>query len=248
MLQIGRFRFAPPWWGWLSYLLVVVLLLNLGAWQMRRAVEKERLLDAQTNTAQSVPTNLLLRLEAGESAEAMYDQSVLVLGRYMGGRSFLQDSQVQAGQVGYHLWTPLVTEAGILLVNRGWLGSVQDRSTLPSFTTPLENQRLTGVWRPLPEPGIRVGKDDCDRSLWPRVVQYPRLAELECLLQAPLLNGILLLAPDAPGGYVRDWTSGIMPPAKHYGYALQWFALALALTVIFIWVNLHRDGRPLTPE
>jgi len=36
-------------------------------------------------------------------------------------------------------------------------------------------------------------------------------------------------------GYKRDWKSRqLMPPEKHIAYAVQWFGLALTLTVLFI--------------
>lgn len=240
MLQLGSFRFTAPWWAWIAYVAVLSLLLNLGAWQLRRADAKQELLAVQAESRDEARVDFRAWREAGHTVEALYNRHVSLQGRYLAGHSLLQDSQVLQGKVGYHLWTPLQTAAGLVLVNRGWLPSGDDRNHLPAFSTPLETQTLYGLWRPLPKPGLYVGSDDCDRSLWPRVVQYPRIEELECLLQAPVTNGILLLAPEAPSGYRRDWASGIMPPAKHYGYALQWIALALALTIIFIWVNTRR--------
>jgi surfeit locus 1 family protein len=222
----------------------VSLLLNLGGWQLRRAQDKADLLAAQTAAASEAPLDIRAWLEAPLPRTDINDRAVQVSGRYLPNRSLLQDSQMHEGQVGYHLWTPLETPNGLVLVNRGWLPSVADRSSLPRYATPLEPQTLRGVWRDLPRPGLYLGEGDCDRSQWPRVVQYPRLDELECLLQAPVVEGLLLLAADQPSGYVREWMSGVMPPAKHIGYAVQWFALALALSIIFVWVNIHRSNRP----
>jgi cytochrome oxidase assembly protein ShyY1 len=33
-----------------------------------------------------------------------------------------------------------------------------------------------------------------------------------------------------------------MGPAMHIGYAVQWFGLALALVVIYLVVNISRNG------
>ncbi len=241
-MQIGHYHFAPKWWAWLAYLLVLLLLLSLGSWQLRRAAAKEVMLTAQDAAAKDEPLDMQQWLESALPREPIYDRAVELSGRFIPNRSLLQDSQVHEGRVGYHLWTAVETTHGLVLVNRGWLPSPADRSHLPAFVTPLEPLTLRGLWRPLPQPGLYLGENDCDRSLWPRVVQYPRLEELECLLQAPVANGLLLLAPDQPGGYVREWLSGVMPPAKHYGYAVQWFALALALTIIFVGVNTRVTG------
>jgi surfeit locus 1 family protein len=99
---------------------------------------------------------------------------------------------------------------------------------------------LRGVWQPLPRPGLRLAQDDCDRSHWPRVVQYPRFEELRCLLGEDLVEGLLWLNPGEPHGFRREWVSNEFPPERHYGYALQWFALAATLLVLFIVVNLHK--------
>jgi cytochrome oxidase assembly protein ShyY1 len=36
-----------------------------------------------------------------------------------------------------------------------------------------------------------------------------------------------------PGALEVDWQVINVSPAKHHGYAVQWFAMALALAVIF---------------
>ena len=40
---------------------------------------------------------------------------------------------------------------------------------------------------------------------------------------------------------VPNWRPAASGPEKHYGYAFQWFAMAAALTVIFVVVNLSRN-------
>ncbi len=44
---------------------------------------------------------------------------------------------------------------------------------------------------------------------------------------------LVLLDPEESDGYVRDWAAPGFPPLRHIGYALQWFALALALFIIY---------------
>ncbi len=60
-------------------------------------------------------------------------------------------------------------------------------------------------------------------------------------LGLPLLPLVVLLDPGAPAGFAREWTPyyGISVQ-RHQGYAFQWFALATALGVIYIVVNLNR--------
>jgi surfeit locus 1 family protein len=55
---------------------------------------------------------------------------------------------------------------------------------------------------------------------------------------------LLLLDPGESDGYVRSWAPPGFPPLRHVGYALQWFALALALFVIYLAVNVRRVKEP----
>jgi surfeit locus 1 family protein len=66
-------------------------------------------------------------------------------------------------------------------------------------------------------------------------VPYPTLDDLRCLYGESLAAGVLLMSPDAPGGFVREWTSGPeLSPSKHYGYAAQWSTFTLVLIVLFV--------------
>jgi len=45
----------------------------------------------------------------------------------------------------------------------------------------------------------------------------------------------LELAPEMPNGFKREWkVANIMQPEQHLAYAMQWFGLALVLTILFI--------------
>lgn len=229
-------RWRAPLWAWLLTAAACALFLSLGRWQLGRAQEKRDMIAGYAVAAQMAPVSL----EAALAAPGL-TQTVEITGRALATRQFLHDSQTHAGQAGFHAWTPVRVEdrEEWVLVNRGWVAGPADRAMVPLIPVVEEVQRWRGLWRPLPRPGIRAGTNPCDRSYWPHVVQYPTVAELECLLEQPVADGILLLAPDQPQGYTRDWRPVDMPPEKHVAYAVQWFGLAAAALVIFIVVNLH---------
>jgi surfeit locus 1 family protein len=52
-----------------------------------------------------------------------------------------------------------------------------------------------------------------------------------------LLPFIVLLDKTKSGKLVQDWKIVVSPPEKNISYAVQWFALALALLIIYIVVN-----------
>lgn len=229
-------RWRAPAWAWLLTVAGCALFLSLGSWQLRRAQDKRDIIASYAAATQAPAAELDAALAQPERVRA-----VEFAGRPQADRQLLHDSQTQGGRAGYHVWTPVrvAEHQELVLVNRGWVPGSSDRAVLPLVPVAGGARNWRGLWRPLPRAGLRAGANDCDRSYWPHVVQYPTVAELECLLDQQVAGGILLLAPDQPDGYVRDWQPVDMPPEKHVAYAVQWFGLAAAVFVIFIVVNLR---------
>ena len=72
---------------------------------------------------------------------------------------------------------------------------------------------------------------------WP---SFPSRAEIARLLGESAWTSatdLVLLDPGEPDGYVRKWTAPGFPPVRHVAYAVQWFALALTLAVIYVVTN-----------
>lgn len=235
----ARWQFRPPFWAWLLTLAGIVAMGQLGLWQLHRGQAKQALqqafLDADAATAQP--------LGADEPAAAEAVRKRVVDGEYLADRQLLLDNQTLERRPGYHAWTPLRRDDGTLvLVDRGWLPADPDRRRLPALPAPAGRQRVTGFWRPLPRPGLQRPPEPCRADDFPRVVQYPRAEDLACHYPgARVAAGLLLLAPQDPGGFERRWQFALeVPPEKHYGYALQWFAFALTALILFIKLNLKR--------
>lgn len=221
--------------------MAVSALASLGAWQLRRGHEKQALLDDYAHALAAEP-QALTQAPPPRAGALMWP--VAVQGRYVAGHDLLLDNQVQDGRVGYDVWTPLQLDDGrFALIDRGWIA----RGTMPD-APPEGVQTFKGLLRALPEPGLRLAADNCAGSDWPRVVEYPRAADIECLYRPlspqAILPGLVLLSPEAPGGFVRRWQPAQdFPPQRHYGYAVQWFALALTLAVLSLYV-LFKSKKP----
>lgn len=239
MRLAGR-RFAPPLWAWVAVLPLLALLLWLGTWQVQRGQAKEGILAERAAARQAEPQSLPA---AGGNAAALYGRAVAAGGEYRDGRQILLDNQVSRGRVGYRVWTPLQLGDGrLVLVDRGWVAAGRDRSRTPNPSAPAGETAIRGIWRDWPEPGLRLeAPGACEQTGWPRVLNYPSYAQIACQYDAPVVNGLLLLAEDAPGGFARDWDDLGLPPLRHYGYAVQWYALALAVAVLFVALNLKRE-------
>lgn len=234
-----RYRFRPPLWAWLGLLPTLALLLSLGTWQLDKGRWKQRV-QAQMDRA---PQQRVLQLDrSAPPPEAARPLQARAAGRFRPERQLLLDNQSHARRPGYRVWTPLVlADGGVLMVDRGWVPQAGERSHLPDTRVGDAPREVEGLWRPLPRPGLRFASDNCAGRAWPRVVQYPTAEDLRCLYGERVLPGLLLLAPEQPDGYVRDWrVGGDLPPTRHYGYAAQWYAFALTLLALFIKLNLKR--------
>jgi surfeit locus 1 family protein len=55
-----------------------------------------------------------------------------------------------------------------------------------------------------------------------------------------LQHRIVLLDPESPGGYVREWSPAGMPPSRHFSYAIQWWGFAAVLLVLYFGLNFRK--------
>ena len=58
---------------------------------------------------------------------------------------------------------------------------------------------------------------------------------MAAMLDTMLYPYSVRLDADSPGALTVDWPLVNMAPEKHRAYAVQWFCMALALLLIFLW-------------
>jgi surfeit locus 1 family protein len=220
-------------------LALLVLLVALGRWQLRRADEQQRLVAAFAAGADASR-----KLDRGSPPLPRY-QRVDAQGRYDTAHQVLIDNMTSDdGRAGYYVITPFALEGGgSLLVNRGWIGTGPSRAVLPDVTVPGDLRTLHGRIDKLPSPGIRMGHPEPLKAPFPVRATYPSRPELEALLQEPSLSAagdVVLLDGAEPDGYLRHWKPPGLPPMRHLAYAVQWFGLAATLFCIYVATNLRR--------
>lgn len=228
---------------WKLTLLVLVLLpimLRLGFWQLAREAEKEQLQAVYTERQQQ-PAVPLETLDA--SGELQYLQ-VLLVGEYDSAHVFLLDNKIFQGQVGFEVIQPFTTDSGLVVfVNRGWLAQAGDRSVLPQVDAIEGKVALHGsVYVPVGEQLI-LG-DIQPGTQWPKIVQSLEIDEFAQLTgltaNTTLFPYSIRLGEGATGVLERNWSVISTTPEKHRGYAVQWFAMAIALILLY----LHYSFRP----
>ena len=221
------------------------LLAGLGLWQLDRAEQKRQLLDRYEASA---GTERIRLGELMEADSALRYQPAEVQGVMDTTHQFLLDNKVHEGRVGYHVLTPLgIAHSGsAVLVNRGWVPLGATRQELPKLPAPAGSVALTGILDIPPEKVFVLGEGEDRDPGWPKVLQRIRLDLQQTQLGYPLLPVVLLLDPEQPYGFVRDWRPVVFGPERHVGYAFQWFSLATALVIIYLILNVRRaaGGNP----
>ena len=214
----------------------MVVGVQLGQWQLRRADEKsvlQQTIDARTAAPQR---------DVGSADSLPEWQPVLVSGYWIDGQHVLIDNRVHEGRVGFHVVAPLALDDGrAVLVNRGWIAAGRDRSALPAIAFDGSRVELAGRIRiPQAEP-FRLAED----SKAERVRQHLVPAEIEQILGRTLQPWVIEQTSDSADGLVRDWPRPDAGIDRHRGYAVQWFglaALAGGLSAFFGFRSLKRGN------
>jgi surfeit locus 1 family protein len=236
-MRFGSRIFAPRPVMTLLTIVLIAVLLSLGRWQLNRAGEKRALFEAFAQGTDATQTVDL------ESRHLPRYQHVEAAGRYDSTRQILIDNMSNAkGRAGYFVITPFkLTGGGWILVNRGWVPVGRDRGSRPPIAVPSETRQLHGRTDNLPRPGIQLGERTALAPPYPIAANFPTHAEIAQLLGESSWSAaadVVLLDAGEPDGYLREWTAPGFPPMRHVAYAVQWFALALTLAVIYVVTNL----------
>ncbi len=206
---------------------VIVGLVLLGNWQLRRLDWKLDLIERIETRLAAAPVAAPARAEWGEIETRRHEYlKVFVRGYFLHDRETLVQALTERGG-GYWVLTPLQTPTGaIVLINRGFVPTdalVQWRSA----ARPDGEQRITGLLR-LSEPGgIPLRRNDPAAGRW-----YSR--DVEAIARTHDLGPVapyFIDADDAPnpGGLPIGGMTRVQFRNAHFVYALTWYGLALLL-------------------
>jgi cytochrome oxidase assembly protein ShyY1 len=246
---------------WRTTLLTALLfpgLIFLGFWQLDRAEEKSNiaLREGQRAMAEAVS---LADLDALAQDTLAY-RKVTLSGYYVPEAVVFLDNQMRDGRYGHDVFGVFFDEptAQYVLLNRGWVPGDSSRRSLPEIEVPSGELFLSAtVYVPPGEPYL-LAEDQFGALEWPLLVQTVSSSALRALLQNELADRLftaeLRLLPEELSGFRRDWPVVNVSPEKHRGYALQWFTMAAALLLFFVFrssniLTFRRDtGTPDSPD
>ena len=215
----------------LAGLLVIVLTVMLGNWQVRRALYKtdlQAVLDAAAQRpAEAVAASAALREPAdkegagrdvGPAQAVERGQRVVLNGEWLASATVFLDNRTHAGRAGYHVLTPLrlADGSGVVLVNRGWVAADADRTVLPEVVLAPAQVALEARVH-VPEADAftlaKAGQTEAGR-VWQAVDLSHLAARADVSLplcsasgagSACLASWLALQSSDSADGLVRDW-------------------------------------------
>ncbi len=235
---------------WLATVLViaaVAVMIRLGIWQLDR-LEQRRVFNAQVELARSQAVLDLNQEWSDSDLTQMEWRTVRFAGEYDFANQVAIRNQYYAGQYGYHLMTPLLSDGTAILVDRGWI--------------PADGNSTAANWRQYDIPGevqvtgqIRLGQG---KPVFGGIADALPAdgARLEIWNNADIEKIASQLPYPIPGVYIQEQPDPAddEPPipfqpeielteGPHFGYAMQWFIFASILSIGYPFFVRKQESR-----
>lgn len=231
-----RFR-KPELIPTIALLVVVLVTVYLGLWQLYRLQWKQQLL-AEIEKAQSaLPKNLLDYAETDFPKAEWHN--VFVTGKLLHNKELHATPRYLNGKLGYAVLTPLAVEThqGVryALVNRGWVPKEKKDATTRATGNPDIRVTVEGALRSGFTQGRFTPDNRPDENLWfwydlPAMGKATGLPLLPVLIDA---SAVRADTGEAIHGGPTPFPIAIIIRNDHFGYAITWFMLGLAAIGVY---------------
>lgn len=225
---------------------LVPVFVFLGVWQLDRALWKAELLQ-QREASRAQPPVLASDLAPDEASE----RRVLLDGAFDPDAIYLLDNRVLWGRVGYEVIQRFhdIPSGLSFYINRGFVPMGATREDLPEIATPSDRVRVIASVYPLaghqldedmagPAPQDPAPGSDASPTDGASDGAAKSSAVIQRLAEIPTDHAFCLRLDLASiGALPRYWPSVTMTPETHKGYAFQWFIMAGALLVLWVWFS-----------
>jgi surfeit locus 1 family protein len=234
--------------------LVVLTLLGLGVWQLERHEQKKALFAGLSDALDgaSVPLSLA-EAEVAIARDAARDHLLVrTSGAFVHGEERYLFA-TRNGEPGWHVITPLLTNPDnrLVLVDRGFVPSTMRSASARLGGQPHGSVAVKGLLRATRTKGMFTPSNEPHNNIWYWSDIPALLASLSPRPGRPTLPYLLA---ELPGENLPDetWPRAERPdlvriPGNHKGYAVTWFALAVALAVIAVLFLRARSRREQAP-
>ena len=205
----------------LIFVIVFIGSLSLGIWQIDRGYDKKAL-ENTFSQRQSLP----VETNPGELNQNLYYRNIQISGIF-GKKNFFVDNKTLNGKAGYVVFSPFtLADSKKILVSRGWIESDQ-RDSLPELSLPQTNLKLDGMIRPFSKDFVL--EDQAKQIANNFIIQGLDKELMEDLSGYKFLPYVFELSALSNLSLEPIWRPTSLKSTRHFGYAIQWFALALVV-------------------
>ena len=207
-----------------------IVLVGLGTWQVQRLQWKTALIQQITTRMAEKP----ITLADFKSPEEDEYRQVTLTGTFDNSKTMEIIGRPFNGKPGIYVITPMQTEKGVVLVNRGW-SKYEEK-----YSSPEGMQKVTGIIRKNQVRnfiGRHVTMDNVpEKNMW----FYADLPQMYGHIKAPNQNFYVELTDNTtPNSYPYALPKEITLYNEHLSYAITWYSLAIALILIY-YFRFHR--------
>jgi cytochrome oxidase assembly protein ShyY1 len=244
------FLFRPRWIAFhLLVVVVIVAMINLAFWQLRRLDERKDFNAAVSSRIDQQPAPLDDVLTAGTDPDSVEWRPVETTGTYLSDEQFVVVNRSQGGAAGELVVTPLeLNDSRILLVDRGFIPQATDGAPAPEGEV-----EVIGRLRPSEERRRGELSDPAEGDL--TEVHRVDIDRLEPQLPGPVVPMYVDLVSSSPAETGPFPTPAEVPELSegpHLSYAIQWFIFSVCVAVGWVLavrhsIRSHTTGRTTPP-
>lgn len=217
-------------------LCAVVIMFALANWQLQRGLNKAQRIESMATASAREPFSLeQIKVYKGD----IQDLPITINATLNPKQVLLLDNRIHQGRPGFEVLAVAKSDGHNVLVNFGWITGKQIRSDLPTVTLPnlLAGERGRVV---LPSHNPLITETATLTATWPKVIQQIDIHFVEQMLQIELAPFVITLTVNDNPQFVRKWQPVVMPPEKHYAYAVQWLGLGVAAFLVYFFALRNR--------
>ncbi len=218
----------------LCVLLLFLILINLGFWQLDRAEQKRQIQNDRDARRLAIPVSIeSLNLDDINTLKHM---KVTLSGRFDNAKSILISNQMFQGRPGYEVITlfKLHSSNQIVLVSRGWIAADNASRNLPTIEPVTGTQHLMAEIHVPSSQSFFLSQKIEQAVAWPLRLHHFDMNGISQLFDSPVLPFVARLDQNNAGVLERHWRVTRLQATNSTSYAIQWFAMALILLVITI--------------
>ena len=213
------------------------ILIFLGSWQVSRGIDKTDIVEKHYMN-KSLPVINEKEMSVMSEDNLKY-RTVNLYGEF-GQESYLLDNRLYRQEAGYEVFTTFETsENSVFLINRGWI-SKEGFNYDEDILLKEKGISIQGLLSPFTRFGLNL-VDESYVDTWPKLVQQIDYEAAKKDLGSNINNSVIQLSAGSSGALEPIWKPVDLKPSRHYGYALQWFGLAIVLICSFFYYGFKKD-------